>query len=50
MSKINPLLSWNSEIFVQYFEQAVLLSISTPLFEEDDDDLHEVKVLKKSNF
>ena len=32
MSKINPLLTWNTELFIQYFEQAALASISTPLF------------------
>lgn len=50
VSKINPILSWNSEIFVQYFVQAVRLSISTPLFDEDDDDAPSPKMLKRSNF
>ena len=38
MAKLNPLLSWNCELFVQYFTQAVQLSISSPLFAEDDDE------------
>jgi hypothetical protein len=50
MTKINPLLSWNCEIFVQYFKQAVSLSISTPLFDLEDDEEPEIKVLKQSNF
>jgi len=32
MQSLSPVLAWNSEIFIQYFKQAVTLSISTPLF------------------
>jgi hypothetical protein len=37
MSRINPLLTWNTELFLKYFEQAALASISTPLFEDDEE-------------
>jgi hypothetical protein len=50
MAQINPLLSWNSEIFVQYFSQAVQLSISTPLFDEDDDEEPAPRAMHDSNF
>jgi hypothetical protein len=52
MAKLNSLLSWNCELFVQYFTQAVQLSISSPLFAEDDDEEgpSEGKLLKQSNF
>lgn len=50
MARLNPLLSWNSEIFVQYFTQAVQLSISAPLFAEDDEEEPEDKRLKQSSF
>lgn len=51
MDKINPLLSWNSEIFVQYFVRALTESISSPLLEEiDEDDEPPITNLKNSHF
>lgn len=49
MQQLNPVLSWNSEIFIQYFRQAVTLSISTPLFDEDDEE-EPPPALLQSNF
>jgi dynein heavy chain len=37
MSKINSVLSWNTDIFVDYFTKAVQESITERLFEEDDE-------------
>ena len=37
MSRVNPLLTWNTELFLKYFEQAALASISTPLIEDDEE-------------
>lgn len=31
MSKINPLLTWNTDIFLKYFKLAAVASISEPL-------------------
>lgn len=33
MTKINPILSWNTDIFVEYFSKAVQQSITVPLFD-----------------
>jgi hypothetical protein len=38
VAKINPLLAWNTEIFVQYFKQAAIASISSPLIPEVDEE------------
>jgi hypothetical protein len=52
MARISPLLSWNCDLFVQYFTQAVQQSISTQLFAEEDDEEgpQEGKVMRQSNF
>jgi hypothetical protein len=38
MSKINPLLTWNTDIFVKYFKLAANASISEPLIEEVEEE------------
>jgi hypothetical protein len=37
MSRMNEFYSWNVEIFIKYFLDACLYSISKPLFNDEDD-------------
>ena len=40
MAKVNPLLAWSTELFLQYFRQAASASISQPLIRDVDEDDH----------